>query len=293
VHMPSHVYMRIGDYERAAEANRKAIEVDRVYLDLAKPEGVYPMMYYPHNIHFLWAAASMEGRSAEAIDAARQVAALLDADMLRQMGALEYYDATLLFALTRFAKWDELLEQPEPPADLAVLHALWVYTRGLAFAGTGRFNEAKEQLAALRVAAAKTPADRIVATNAPARQLLQLAQHDLAGEIAARQRRYDEAIRQLEEAVSIQDRLPYDEPPPWYFPERQALGRVLLDAGRPSRALAVYRADLRRNPNNVWSVCGSARALEASGNKEEARQAGSRCDELAQSADVKITASRF
>jgi tetratricopeptide (TPR) repeat protein len=272
VHMPSHIYMRIGRYSDATEANRKAIEVDRRYLERAKPEGVYPMMYYPHNIHFLVAAASMEGRSADAISAARDLVAQLDPEGMRQMPMLEYFSPTLLFTLARFGRWQEVLAQPAPPDDLAYSRALWAYARGLAFAAQGNLEQAQAQLALLRAATEAMPADRIVGDNTPARKLLQLAQHVLAGEMAARQGNTEEALRQLRAAVQLQDELPYTEPPPWYYPVRQSLAQVLLDGGRPAEAAEIYREDLARNPENGWSLYGLSRALDAAGQKAPAYQ---------------------
>lgn len=293
VHMPSHVYMRIGNYEGATESNRRAIEVDKVYMQAAKPEGVYVMMYVPHNVHFLWAAASMEGRSADAIAAARDLVAQLDPEMMRAMPMLEYFAPTLSFALVRFGRWNEVLEVPAPPADLAYSTAMWNYARGVAFAATGRFAEADAELAKVRSAAAAMPADRIVGDNTPAKNALELAAHTLAGEIAARQKKYDDAVRELKIAVEIQDALPYAEPPPWYYPTRQALGQVLFEAGKTAEAADVYREDLKLNPQNGWSYFGLQQSLAALGDDINSSDASRGYDRTFQRADVKLTASRF
>jgi len=142
VHMPSHVYMRLGRYAEASDANARAIAVDEAYIAREKPQGVYPMMYYPHNLHFLWAAATMEGRSADAIRAARQVTAMAAPEMVRAMPVAEYFVPTAWLALARFGHWKELLAEPAPPGDLRWAHGMWAYARGLALAATGRFGEA-------------------------------------------------------------------------------------------------------------------------------------------------------
>ena len=292
VHMPSHIYMRLGRYADAAEANRRAIGVDLQYLARVKPEGIYPMMYYPHNIHFLWAAASMEGRSQEALQAARDVVKHLNPEMVEQMPMLEAYTPTLLFALVRFGKWQEVLQEPAPPAGQRYTTGIWHYARGLALAATGRAAQAGAEQARVSAIAKEIPADRIIGDNTPAATLLQLAAETLAGEIAARSGQPDRGIRHLEEAVRLQDGLPYTEPPPWYYPVRQSLGAVLLQAGRAAQAEAVYREDLRRNPHNGWSLYGLAASLRA----QKGKDAGPVEQEYRQAwahADVTLTASRF
>jgi len=261
VHMPAHVYMRVGRYADAAEANRRAITADERYIGGQKPQGVYPQMYYPHNIHFLWSAASMEGRSAEAIAAANKLTVQLTPDVLRQMPMLELFAPTPLLALARFGKWDDVLAAPPPAEEFVVAAGMSHYARGLALAATGKLDEAARERARVVTLADATPADRVIGDNQPARRHLELAAAELGGEIAARRGRTDEAVKHLEEAVRLEDRLPYTEPPAWWRPTRQVLGATLLEAGRPVEAEAVYREDLRRNPENGWSLLGLARSL--------------------------------
>ena len=236
VHMPSHIYMRTGRYADAADANVQAIKVDEAYIATVKPDGVYPMMYYPHNIHFLWAAASMEGRSADAIRAGREVTKNVSPEMVKEMGMVEYFVPTALFALARFGKWSDILAEPAPPPDQPYATGIWHYARGLAFAATGQLDEAAKEQQAVAAAAAAMPPDRIIGDNTPAAALLHIAADTLAGEIAARRGQTDDAVKHLQEAVRAQDALPYSEPPPWYYPARQSLGAVLLAAGRPAEA---------------------------------------------------------
>jgi tetratricopeptide (TPR) repeat protein len=291
VHMPSHIYMRLGRYADAADTNAAAIEVDEAYLASQKPAGVYPMMYYPHNVHFFWSAASMEGRSADAIAAARRLAASVNPEMLRHMAMLEYFAPTLAFAYVRFARWDDVLALPRPPDDLPYTLAMWHHARGLALVATGKLAEADGSLAELRRLAATVPADRIVADNQPAVLHLEVAEKVLAGELAGRRRRIDEAVRLLREGVAAEDRLPYTEPPPWYQPVRHRLGAVLLRDGRVAEAEAVYREDLRRNPENGWALQGLGEALRRGGKRDEAAGVEARRHRAWARADVTLRTS--
>jgi tetratricopeptide (TPR) repeat protein len=292
VHMPAHIYIRVGRYADAAEANRRAIVADERYLEGEDPRGVYPLMYYPHNIHFLWSAASMQGRSAESIAAARKLAAQLSPEALREMPMLELFAPTPLFALVRFGRWDEVLAAPEPGEEFQVVSGMWHYTRGLALAATGKLDEAQHEQEAVARLAAAVQADRIIGDNQPAKRHLELAAAELAADIAMRRGRTDEAVRRLTEAVRLEDQLPYTEPPAWWRPTRHVLGAVLLDAGRRADAEAVYREDLRRNPENGWALLGLSRSLRER-SPSEAAAVEARFRKAWANADVQILASRF
>lgn len=293
VHMPSHIYMRVGQYQNAVDSNAKAVAVDADYIAIYNVQGVYSMMYYPHNIHFLWAAAVMDGRSATSLRAARNLVSKLSTDMVRQMTPLEFAAPTLLFTLARFGKWEEILEQPTPPADLQYTTGMWRYVRGLAFSAKGQFDEATKEQEAVAAIAAATPPDKIVGDNSPARTLLEIAAHSLAGEVAAKKGQIDQAIPALEEAVRLQDGLPYTEPPPWYYPVRHSLGAILLTVGRAAEAETVYREDLRRNPENGWALYGLTRSLQMQKKTEEAAATEKRFKKAWARADVKLSSSRF
>ena len=293
VHMPSHIYMRVGRYGDAVAANERAVAVDRAYIARAKPDGLYPMMYYPHNLDFLWSAASMEGRSGDTIRVARELAAVSSPEMARQMADAEPPLVAPLFALARFGRWNEILREPDPPADLHYARAIRHYARGLAFTRLGRPRDAASEHAALDAEVKAIPPERKFVQVLPARDIAALAGTVLAGEAAAARGRTDEAIRQLENAVRMQDELPYMEPPPWYFPVRQSLGAVLLKANRAAAAEAVYREDLRRNPENGWSLHGLAESLRAQGKPTEAAGVEQRLRKAWTRADVRLVASRF
>jgi tetratricopeptide (TPR) repeat protein len=233
----------------------------------------------------------MEGRSAEAIEAARGLGEHVAPEMLRAMPMIEYFVPTLLFAYVRFGRWDDVLAAPRPPDEFAYSLAMWHHARGLALAATGKLADAETSLAELRRLAATVPSDRIVADNQPARMHLELAEKVLAGELAARRGRTDEAVRTLTDAVAVEDRLPYTEPPPWYQPVRHRLGALLLQSRRAADAEAVYREDLRRNPDNGWSLFGLHEALERAGKREEAATVAARLHRAWARADVRLTAS--
>ena len=293
VHMPSHIYWRIGRYADAVDVNVNAVKADRQYMAKRPPSPIYRGLYYPHNIDFIWQSASMQGRSAETIRAAREFAETAPPAMLREMPDMETAAAAPLVSLARFGRWEEILRQPAPPAEFPYVTAAWHYSRGLAFAATGRRAEAEGELAAIRRIAGSVSPDRSLAFFFKAKAILDLAANVLAGEIAARAGQTDVAVRHLLAAVAEQDGHWFTEPPPWYFPVRQSLGAALLSGGRPVEAEAVYRDDLKRNPENGWSLYGLARSLEAQGKTAEAAAVQARFQKAWARADVTLSASRF
>ena len=289
VHMPAHIYLRVGRYADATMANEHAAHTDEIFLADRQPQGGYPF-YYAHNLDFLRAATMMEGRSAEAIKASQDLVAKIPVQMALASPSLQYFTTAYLGALARFGKWNEILAQPAPAAGLLYGRAVWHYARGLALAGTDRFAESAAESDSIAAAVAALPADFAIGFHS-GKSLLGIAHHTLLGEIALRQGRAEDAVPHFEEAVKLQDALRYDEPTPWYYPARQSLGAALLAAGRAGDAERVFTEDLRRNPNNGWALYGLAASLKAQGRDDsDARQKFAAA--WARS-DVKLTSSRF
>lgn len=295
VHMPSHIFRRIGRYSDASQSNEDAIAADEDYITQCRAQGVYPLAYYPHNIHFLWDSATMEGRSRLAIEAARKAAASIPPDAWREIPLLHQFLVAPLFAYTRFGQWDTILSEPRPPKESLFWTGVWHYARGLAFTATGKLNDAGGELDELRnITAQKSlEAYRVTFSRNGARQILAIAVEVLAGELAAKNGDFDQAIARLHRAVLLEDNLIYNEPPDWHVPVRQLLGAVLLEAGRPDEAESIYWQDLSRNRENGWSLFGLMQSLRAQGKTEQAAVIENRFHKAWNRADVTLTASRF
>jgi tetratricopeptide (TPR) repeat protein len=293
VHMPSHIYWRVGRYTDAVKVNTAAVQADRAYFKTAQPSEIYRGLYYPHNIDFIWQSASMQGRSAVTISAAREFAANAPPEMIKAMPDMETAPAAPIVALVRFGRWDEVLGGAAPPSEWLYTAGVWRYARGVAFSAKGQAAEATRELRELETILQSMPPERTVAFFFRARNMLQLAANVLAGEIAAKSGDVVTAELLLRAAVAEQDTHWFTEPPPWYFPVRQSLGAVLLQAGRARDAEQVYREDLRRNPGNGWSLFGLAQSLRAQGKTAEAAEVGDAFRTAWAQADVRLTASKF
>lgn len=295
VHMPSHIFRRIGRYSDASKSNQDAIAADEDYITQCRAQGIYPLAYYPHNIHFLWDSASMEGRSHVAIEAARKAASSIQADAWREIPFLHQFLVAPLFAYTRFGEWDLIINEPRPPADSLFWTAIWHYARGQAFTATGKLDEATLELESLRRIATDDRLDnyRVTFSRNGAKAILEIATEVLAGELAAKRGDYDNAIAKLHRGILLEDNLIYNEPPDWHVPVRQSLGAVLLEAKRHAEAEAIYWQDLRQNPENGWSLFGLMQSLRAQGKEEQAAMIEKRFRKAWNQADVTLTASRF
>ena len=293
VHMPAHIYQRVGRYADAARSNELAIAADEDYISQCRAQGLYPMAYYPHNLHFLWFAATAQGRSKLAIEAARKAASQVSDDTLKAVPLLAGFRVVPYFALTRFGKWDEMLAEPEPPDTSAYLRGQWHYARGTAFLGKRQIAGAEQEFAKLQEIMEDKSLDQPLFSPNTGRAVLSIAQEVLAGEIAAQKKDYDQAVPHLERAVRLEDALVYTEPAEFHFPPRQALGAVLLEAGRPAEAETVYWEDLKRNRENGWSLFGLTQALKAQGKNADATLAEARFKKAWAKADVTIASSRF
>ncbi len=291
VHMPAHILHRVGRYEESTEANRRAVEADDAYAAKLGTKG-FIGMYMAHNHHFQCYSAMMQGRSAESIAAARKAAAGASLEMLQAMPGFDYFLAAPMFAMARFGRWDDILKEPAPVSGFAFEKAIWRYGRGLALAARGRLEEAGAEADSLAGTAQGIPAEAMEGFN-PTRALLAIAGDMLAGEIAAKQGRRDEAIERLRSAVEGEDALRYDEPSDWFYPTRHSLGAVLLQAGRAREAEAVYREDLKRNPGNGWALFGLARSLRAQRKDAAAAKVEAQFRRAWKDADVTLMASAF
>ena len=292
VHMPSHIYIRVGQYDKAVERNTHAVSADQHYLEGRPVSGIYPLGYYSHNIHFLWAALTMQGRSAKAFKAAQDLRAAVPLDAVRQAPELEFYIPTMVLSFVRFGQWDDILRQPQPPADLIYSTGLWHYSRGVAFVASGQPAQAEAEARRLDDITDAVPSERIIGLNS-AKVLLRIASKVLTGQVAAKYGLPAKALKDLKEAVRLQDELRYYEPPDWYYPVRESLGNVLLATGGPVDAEAVFREDLEQTPENPWSLFGLAESLRAQGRAEEAATVDARFRRAWSQADIEFQPSRF
>jgi len=296
VHMPSHVYLRVGRYHDSTQANLDAVEADDSYITQCRKQGLYPIAYMPHNWHYIWYSASVEGRKELALDAAREMSDRVDIENLREpgLGAVQHFWITPLYGYVRFGAWDEILAAPEPDEDLIYPRAVWHYARGMALLRTDRLEDAREELAQLETLAMDPTLEQVTVwdLNTTA-ALVDIGVEVLTGEIAAAENDFDIAIDALATAVELEDELTYDEPPPWHQPVREVLGAVLLEAGKPAEAERVYREDLHNFPENGWSLLGLRQSLEAQGKTDEAAEIAARFESAWQYADVTLTSSRL
>jgi tetratricopeptide (TPR) repeat protein len=274
IHMPSHIYARVGRYHDASLANERSISADRSYITACRVQGYYPGLYYPHNLHFLWFTTSIEGRSRDSLAAAREVAAyafevrcgstpIVEAPRFRHLPML---------VLARFGRWDELLEETAPAAKHALDRAMWHYARGIAFAAQDRVARSRAELESLRVLATSEALAALESDILPARTIAQVAVLTLDGKLKGTAGDPQGQLAALAEAVEAQDALPYMEPPYWYYPVRQSLGAAQLRHGHAAKAEATFREDLTHNPRNGWSLFGLAAALRAQGKTDSAEQ---------------------
>ncbi|HVF56070.1 MAG TPA: hypothetical protein VM934_07960 [Pyrinomonadaceae bacterium] len=287
VHMPAHIYMRVGDYERAARSNDLAASADRAYFDASELRGIYAAAYYSHNLHFLAAARGMQGRYAEAAAAARQLEDNVR-PYLKEMPFFESFMPTATLMMVRFGRWDEILKSPAPAASLPVTNALWHWGRGMAYAASGRVPDAANELKTFNAAAQAISPETGYGQNT-ARAVLKIAEHFLAARIAAARGERKSAIEHLRRAVAAEDALAYDEPPGWYHPlSRESLGGALLLDGQYVEAERVFREDLLRNRRNGRSLYGLAESLKAQGRKYEAQLVGREFESAWKNADTKL-----
>ena len=284
VHMPSHIYVRLGRYEDANTANVGGIALDEDYIEQCQAQGYYPALYYPHNVHFLWFGASMSGQKALATDAAEKTAI---------KGAGQRFQVIPLYSMLRFGEWDKILLQKTPDNNHPYSKVLWQYAQGMAYAKTGKETEAKVALKRVRKLLKSKAMKRLPQGFMPFQDLSKVCELSLAAELAGINEEAGEKVNLLAEAVQLQDGFRYSEPPFYYMEMRQALGAALLEADRPAEAEKVYRTELARFPNNGWSLYGLQESLEKQGKSAEAKQTKAEFDRAWAKADVDITSSVF
>ena len=272
VHMPAHIYIRTGDYQAALKTNQKAALADQAYIKGGAAPGIYSMMYYSHNLHFIAMSAAMNGNYPEA----RRGAQLLAANVgphVKEMPPLGGFMTVPLAVEVRFHKWNEILKTPEPDAAMPTANIFWHFARGLALAGTGKLDEAEAEHKIVTTAEEKTSPDAIfqMPINNKTKDILTIAENVLGAKISLAKNDMDATVNQLRAAVAAQDRLKYDEPEDWFYPVRENLGAVLLKIGDYAGAEEVFRADLAIHPRNPRALFGLEQALKS---QEKAYDAG-------------------
>jgi tetratricopeptide (TPR) repeat protein len=294
VHMPAHIYMRVGRHADVVSSNLLAVKADEDYIAQCRAQGLYPLGYYPHNIHFVWMGATASGQKGLALDSARKVAEAIPHEALGTVPILQGFLVVPYWAMVRFGEWDTILRDRGPRHETAFTRGAWRYARAMAFIATDRLDEAEKELAELKklVDDPSLKEQTTFSTN-NGHTILRIAPEVIAGEIAAKRRDWDRAIMHFDRAVRFEDGLNYQEPSDWHAPVRQNLGAVLLEAGRPDEAEVVYWEDLRRNPGTGWSLFGLMQALRAQGKKDEAAQIEARFKKAWKDADITLVASRI
>ncbi|MCI0684819.1 MAG: hypothetical protein L0Y71_22205 [Gemmataceae bacterium] len=292
VHMPSHIYIRVGDYDAAARANQKAAAADRAYLEKFKVRGVYPMMYYSHNLHFLAVAHAMQGRFADSKKAADQLAAHVGPHVA-EMPMLEFFLPTPMLTLVRFQRWDDVLAQPAPPAKQPITKTIWHFGRGCALVAQGQHDDAAKELDALRATLKEIPGDTPYGDRNKATKVLVVPEHLLAGRLALAKGRRAAGIKHLEHAVQAEDGLNYIEPADWHLPARETLAAAHLRLGESAPAERIFREDLERNRRNGRSLYGLVLSLRAQGNMHAADLVQQEFAAAWRNADVKLRIEEY
>ncbi|MDT7806631.1 MAG: hypothetical protein QOJ70_444 [Acidobacteriota bacterium] len=286
VHMPAHIYERTGDYAASAQSNEDAAAADRAYIKASGVRGIYPLMYYSHNLHFMTVAYSFEGRFTDALRSSRQLAANISPH-LKEMPMLEGFNTTSALVLVRFRRWGDVLALPEPPPEQAGTHAVRTWARAMAFAATGKLEDADAEYKSFAAEAREIPADAQFGLNKVS-DIFKIADGVLAARIASARGERARAEELLRSAVAVEDSLAYDEPPAWFLPTRESLGAVLLAEGKAAEAELVFREDLQRNPRSGRSLFGLAKSLEAQRKMRAAADARRRFSAAWRRADTQL-----
>jgi tetratricopeptide (TPR) repeat protein len=296
VHMPAHIYIRTGKYHEGSLANIRAVKSDEEYINQCNQQGFYPLSYYPHNYHFLWATATLEGDSKTAIDAALKTSQKPPDSLMDACGyqTLQHFAAIPLYAYITFGKWDEILNYPQPQDKRPYMQAVWHYARAMAFISKDQFEKAGKEIAKLEVFSYNKKIEELSIWGInSAGLLIKIAYQVSTGELEAKSKNYDSAIAYLKKAVEYENQLRYDEPPTWFYPCRQNLGAVLIEAGKYEEAEKIYRENLAEIPDNGWGLFGLHQTLLKQGKNDEAAEVEKRFKEAWKYADIKLTSSRI
>jgi tetratricopeptide (TPR) repeat protein len=293
VHMPAHIYLKLGMYRKASEANVQAIDADESYISQCRVQGFYPLLYYSHNIHFLAYSLSMEGNQRDCLEASRKTAMHLHKHDIPDLGFVQWMRSTPAFSLLRFGRWQDILELKAPADKLLFQKAMWHFARGLAFCRLEKKKEAANEAEELERITKHKDIEELQTPDLPGVSVIEVARTLLQAELAGMNGKAKEHISLLQKAVQLEDELPYMEPPYWFLPVRQNLGSSLHKIGKHKEAEAVFRADLEKHPNNGWSLFGLLQALRAQGKSNEAAEVERRFTEAWQHADTVLTASWF
>ncbi len=288
VHMPAHIYLRVGDYAAAAERNKVAAAVDRAYIEKFNIKGVYPMMYYSHNLHFLAVAHHMQGRYKDAKEAADQLAAHV-APHVHDMPMLEFFLPTPLLVQVRFGRWDEILNSAAPNDKLPITKSIWHFARGLALVEKVKMDEAKGQLDGLTKLVATIPDDTAYGDRNKARKVLVIPEWILQAKLAAANKDVKTAETCFQKAIEAEDGLNYIEPSDWHMPVREMLGNLHIQTNHFAAAEKVFRADLERNRRNPRSLFGLVQALKAQGKTYAADLVRQELEAAWKNADVQLS----
>jgi len=296
VHMPSHIYIRTGNYHEGSLANIRAVKSDEEYINQCNQQGFYPISYYPHNYHFLWATATLEGDSKTAIDAALKTSQKPPDSLMSVCGyqTLQHFAAIPLYAYVTFGKWNEILNYEKPQDERPYMLAVWHYARTMALISNNDLTEAEKEIGELEVLSSNKEIEglSIWGINS-AGLLIKIAYQVSMGELEAKKKNYDSAISHLKKSVELEEQLRYDEPPTWFYPCRQNLGAVLIEAGRYKDAEMVYEENLKEIPNNGWGLFGLQQALLMQGRSNEAADVEKRFNDAWKYSDIKLTSSRI
>ncbi|MCM8568283.1 tetratricopeptide repeat protein [Gramella jeungdoensis] len=296
VHMPSHVYIRTGEYHKGTVANIRAVEVDSIYVSACHAQGAYPLAYYPHNYHFLAATATLEGNSEWAMIGANKLSEHVHPDLMKEpgWGTLQHYYSIPLYVEVKLGRWNELINSEFNTYDLPYLKAVKEYAQGMAYMANNDLENASIKLKNLEnLSEDESLEDVTIWEINSVSTLMQIAKRVLKAEILANQEKYDESIALLKEAVEIEDSLNYDEPPDWFFSVRHHLGAVQIEAGKYKDAIATYEEDLRRLPKNGWAQHGMRLAYENLNDQENVKRMDQLISKSWKGADIEINSSRI